>query len=339
MVVKSRVRTKTWLPPASPAGRARRLAGPTRPCNRAVRGLTRCVLRLVFSPNSTGYWALSKAQRRFVPLPHATLPVTTLAHAPSEHLLPGQHLIPSFAEVQGAHRVRFARTEADLEAVQRLRFAVFNLELGEGFEDSFATGRDEDEFDLQCQHLIVETADANEVIGTYRMQTLESASAGAGFYSQGEFELSTIPESMLASAVELGRACVAREHRSRRALFLLWRGLYEYVTFNAKTACFGCSSLTSQDPAEGMRLYDGLREQGRVHPTVRVEPHEHMRCRPSGSIAGPPVPVPTLFGIYLRHGAYVLGPPAIDREFGTIDYLTHLQVQRSHAETFGGRPR
>ena len=37
---------------------------------------------------------------------------------------------------------RFADSRADLEAIQRLRFEVFNLELEEGLEESFATGLD-----------------------------------------------------------------------------------------------------------------------------------------------------------------------------------------------------
>ena len=36
--------------------------------------------------------------------------------------------------------------------------------------------------------------------------------------------------------------------------------------------------------------------------------------------------IPTLFRIYLRHGAKVCGPPAIDRRFKTIDYLVIFDV-------------
>ena len=86
-------------------------------------------------------------------------------------------------------------------------------------------------------------------------------------------------------------------------------------------------------------VVEALRAQGRVHPTVRVEPLPENACVCAGSIAGPPVPVPTLFGIYLRHGGYILGPPALDREFGTIDYLTYITVDQSHLTTFGGRRR
>ena len=52
--------------------------------------------------------------------------------------------IPKGSIRVGRYVLRFARTASDLEAVQRLRFAVFNLELAEGLQSAYATGRDED---------------------------------------------------------------------------------------------------------------------------------------------------------------------------------------------------
>lgn len=265
---------------------------------------------------------------------------TSTASPQPERLLPGQPLIPALEEVQGPYRVRFARTETDLESVQRLRFRVFNLELGEGLQESFLTGRDEDAFDLQCQHLMVEHAASAECVGTYRLQVADSALEGIGFYSAGEFQLADLPDEVLHRSVELGRACVEREHRTKRVLFLLWRGLTEYVLHNGRDRFFGCSSLTSQDPAEGVRLYRQLEAMGSVHPEYRVEPQPEMACPVTEDAGrGPEVAIPTLFGIYLRHGAHVLGPPAIDRQFGTIDFLTYLEVRPDHLHTFGRRER
>ena len=41
-------------------------------------------------------------------------------------------------------------------AAYRLRFRVFNLEMGKGLNSSFRTGLDTDHFDLFCDHLLVE---------------------------------------------------------------------------------------------------------------------------------------------------------------------------------------
>ncbi|MGK0218289.1 MAG: putative hemolysin [Planctomycetota bacterium] len=251
----------------------------------------------------------------------------------SDRPLARPHLIPPIVRERGPHRLRFARTEADLDAVRRLRFQVFNLELGEGLDASYLSGKDEDQFDAQCQHLMVEHA-ADGVVGTYRLQVAETAMAGEGFYSASEYDFSALPNAMLMASVEAGRACVAKGHRDKPTLYLLWCGLIAYLKFHNKKAFFGCSSLTSQDPAEGLRFYDELEADGHVHPEYRVTPLPGFTCLAKDT-SGPKVEMPKLFGMYLRHGARVLGPPAIDREFGTIDYLIYVEATRRHFRLFG----
>ncbi len=223
--------------------------------------------------------------------------------------------------------MRFARTTRDLDAALRLRFEVFNLELGEGLAASWETGRDADPFDPICHHLLVE--DGERLVGTYRLQTAAMAAAHRGFYSAGEFDLSALPPEVTARSVELGRACVARGHRSTRVLFLLWKGLALYVAANRCRYLFGCSSLTSQDPDAGKALMDRLTAEGHLHPTIRVPPLPELACYPERYAARPgtPADLPTLFRTYLRHGAKVCGPPAIDREFRTIDYFVLFDVE------------
>ena len=136
--------------------------------------------------------------------------------------------IPDLHLEAGSFLVRFARTPEDLDQVLRLRYEIFNLELGEGLDESHATGRDEDELDARFHHLIIERRDSAMVVGTYRMQTAEMARAGGGFYADPEFDLSTLPAEVRDATVEIGRACVAKEHRNGRVLHLLWRGLASY---------------------------------------------------------------------------------------------------------------
>lgn len=258
--------------------------------------------------------------------------------------LPGARFTPDLDVVQGRYRLRFARTEADLEAVQTLRFEVFNLELGEGLDESYALGRDADRFDAQCQHLMVLEQTTGRTIGTYRLQVGESARAGAGFYSAGEFDLSHMPPEILLDSIELGRACIHLEHREKRVLFLLWQGLASYVLWNRKRFFFGCSSLTSQDVHEGLRTYYHLIERGQAREDFTLPPLPDFACELGGEpLRDGTVKIPPLFGIYLRYGAKICGPPAIDRQFKTIDFLTLLDVQDVDPKTFaayaGTRPR
>ena len=80
-----------------------------------------------------------------------------------------------------AYACRLATSAADIEAAQRLRFAVFNLELHEGLAQSFVTGRDADPFDAVCDHLLVSDQESGVVVGTYRLQTGRQAAARLGY--------------------------------------------------------------------------------------------------------------------------------------------------------------
>jgi putative hemolysin len=242
----------------------------------------------------------------------------------------------------GSYLVRFARTPEDLDRVLQLRYRIFNLELGEGLDRSHATGRDEDELDARFHHLMIQSRSSGEVVGTYRMQTPEMADRFGGWYSQDEFTVNDLPAPVRANAIEIGRACVTREHRNGRVLHLLWRGLAGYLAWNRKHYLFGCCSLTSQDPSLGATLHRYLESIGAVHPGFHVEPVSGAECRPGPEGEPPadpdlrvaPPKIPALFQSYLNLGAKVLGPPAIDRLFKTIDWLVILDVRQFDAAMF-----
>lgn len=230
---------------------------------------------------------------------------------------------------EGRYLLRFAQNAMDLDAVLKLRFEVFNLELGEGLESSFLTQRDRDEFDSQCHHLMVEDTEAGNVIGTYRIQTNEMAAAGNGFYSAGEFDLSHLPEDIILNSIELGRACIAPAHRHTSVLYLMWKGIAAYTLQTRKRYLFGCCSLTSQNAHEGWEVMNQLQLGGHVHRDWRVLPQLGFACDIEGD--GTPLveaKIPKLFRSYLRFGAKVCSPPTMDREFKTIDYFVIMDCHK-----------
>ena len=228
---------------------------------------------------------------------------------------------------QGAYRVRQAFDERDRRAAFRLRFSVFNVELKEGLESASETGLDIDEFDPVCDHLIVEHADTNQVVGTYRLQTGPMAKANLGYYGEREFSFQAY-EKMRGQLVELGRACIHREHRSTDVLYLLWRGIAQYALRCGARYLVGCSSLTSQDASHGLAVYEALREY-RVAPAFRTEPQAGFVLPAAPQNHASPH-VPKLLRTYLVIGAKICGPPAIDRDFKTIDFLTLLDLENLH---------
>lgn len=228
----------------------------------------------------------------------------------------------------GLYRVRLAASPGEVRAAQELRFEVFNRELEEGLPESWERGYDEDPFDATCDHLVVELTDGGGIVGTYRLQPTRTASDPPGLYTAGEFDLSEL-EALFPFAVETGRACIHRDHRNSRVLQLLWQGLGSYMLANDARYLFGCCSLTSQDPEQGKATWRYLSKKGHLHPTHRARPREGFRCFPvgAGSADGPVAHgVPPLFASYLRIGTKVIGEPAIDRQFKTIDFLAMLDL-------------
>lgn len=257
------------------------------------------------------------------------------------HALPASVVRPRIHAQVGRYRLRLAETREEREAACRLRFRVFNLELGEGLDSSYETGLDTDRFDLCCEHLLVEDTTginpSRRVVGTYRMQSGTTAARNFGYYSGQEFELAPY-EPLRAGILELGRASIDREHRTPEVLMLLWRGIAQYASQLGLRYLMGCSSLTSRNPAEGWQLYRQL-EPWRAAPEFETVPTPAYACptEPAGTGAQPSacgveaecdmVKVPRLLKTYLAIGARIAAPPAWDRAFGTIDFLTLLDLE------------
>jgi putative hemolysin len=241
------------------------------------------------------------------------------------------------------YTTRLAQTREEMRAAQRLRFQIFNLELNEGLESSIATGRDEDPFDEVCDHLIVEYLPTGSIVGTYRLQTGLNAAAHLGYYSEQEFEFGNF-ECIRREVIELGRACVHQQHRNMIVLGQLWKRIADYAKERGGRYLVGCSSLTSQDPAVGAFVYADLCRSHLAEPRWRTCPLATFDCS-LNQLSPEPVPVPKLLRAYLTLGAKICGPPALDRGFKTIDFLTMLDLEAMHplvrqrlfAEQSGGR--
>ncbi|MBD2345842.1 GNAT family N-acetyltransferase [Anabaena subtropica] len=224
--------------------------------------------------------------------------------------------------------LKLAETEEELASIFRLRFEVFNLELGLGFTTSSLNQMDQDEFDTVCHHLMLISKLTGKTVGTYRMQTYKMASQGLGFDAADIFELNTIPDSVLKVSVEIGRACIAKEYRSLQSLLLLWEGLANYLILNCSKYFFGCASLITQCSGEGACAYHYFEQHNLIHKNILVLPHSQFYidiphkcsdvCR---------VDIPNILQAYLNVGAKICSLPAIDREFKTIDFLTIANIQ------------
>ncbi len=226
------------------------------------------------------------------------------------------------------YMVCLAETEDAMRQAQSLRYQVFNLELGEGLDESHKNNLDVDKYDFQCDHLLVVERESEEVIGTYRMQTYQKAREHKGFYTADEFTLLELPEDLLNESVEVGRACIHKDHRNGRVLYLLWKGIAEYMKMTESRYLFGCCSITSTDPREGWIVMDYLKENGHQHESFKLSTNPKYRCPEAerDENAWKEVKLPQLFNLYLNLGAKILSEPALDKEFKTIDFLILVDI-------------
>lgn len=248
---------------------------------------------------------------------------TTLSPRATEHSQPG----PENLAADARYLVRLAETPFEVESALRLRFEVFKVELvGCGAND--ALGLEFDEYDGRCRHLVVIERSTGRTVGTYRLNSIETARSAGGFYSYSEFTIEDLPPEVLEHGIEIGRACVAPDHRNTKVLFLLWKGLANYLTRGEKRFFFGCCSIFSRDPLVGERAFRRLAEAGHFHPFLRVVPRRSAiyRGEPASVDAGK-VELPGLFEMYLRIGAKVCGPPTVDADFGTVDFFVVFDLE------------
>jgi putative hemolysin len=245
----------------------------------------------------------------------------------------GDGIPPGVVEA-GSYDLRYAWTRADLHAVQALRHRVFAEEFGHVTPTTGPEPRDDDARDPWFHHLMIVHRESGTVVGTYRLQTAVMAATRFGFYSATLFELGAIPAGVLQEAVEIGRAAVDAGHRSGRVLHLLWRGLARYLSWNSKRFLFGCCSISGLDEQQASATWRTIHARDALHEWLLVRPRpaaralaDDGRMRPVVDADSPQAPLPPLFEGYLALGARVCGAPALDREFGTTDYLVLLDVQ------------
>lgn len=225
----------------------------------------------------------------------------------------------------------WARHADEVEQAQRLRHRVFAEEMGARLQPppGTAPGLDVDRFDAHCEHLLVcapgEAGAPPQVVGTYRVLTPAGAARAGGLYTDTEFDLAPLA-AMRAQMVELGRSCIAPEHRQGAVIMLLWSSLFTFMQRNRLRWMIGCASVPMRDGghmAASLWRELSLRHLApapwQVNPRLPLPVHELVQdLKPEA---------PPLIKGYLRCGAKLLGAPAWDPDFGTADLPMMLDLE------------
>ncbi len=221
----------------------------------------------------------------------------------------------------GALTLKLSSTSEELEQALRLRYRVFNEEMGEGLPESALTGMDRDAYDDHCDHLLVKDGDL--VIGTYRLLP-GGRRPPEGFYSETEFDLSAMKLDP-AQTVELGRACIDPQHRKRGTLMGLFWGLHQYAKAVKGRYFIGCGSLPPMHDNDAEATFQALVHQGRVDESFGARPLD--KNTRSGRADEGEAQIPPLITLYLEFGAKILGRPAYDPIFKCYDLLVFFDME------------
>ncbi len=219
-----------------------------------------------------------------------------------------------------AIQVVWARHLDEVREAQRLRYAVFAGEMGARLNCPVAD-HDIDHFDDFCEHLIVRDADTAEVIGTYRVLTPTQACRAGGFYSDTEFDLSSL-SALRHNMVELGRSCVHPDHRHGGVILALWGALYEFMQRNQLDCLVGSASipLLHNGVISGhaaASIWRQVKQNYMAADEYSAQPHLPLPVEKLNDVVD--VDPPALIKGMLRMGARVMGPPAWDPDFNSAD--------------------
>jgi putative hemolysin len=226
----------------------------------------------------------------------------------------------------GKFSVRWASCEDDVREAQRLRYLVFAEEMGARLKSP--AGLDADVFDPFCDHLMVRSgtgghAGLGQLIGTYRVLPPMAARRAGRLYIDTEFDLAPL-SSLRRHAVELGRSCVHPDWRSGAVIMSLWTALLHYMLERQLDTMIGCASISLGDGGQAAAgLWNRLQHTHLVAPELRVQPRIEWKLSCSEPLLARSehepfsMQAPPLIKGYLRCGARLLGPPALDAAFNT----------------------
>lgn len=234
--------------------------------------------------------------------------------------------------------VRLARGPDDLRAAQRLRYKVFVEELGgDGPLVDHHARREQDAFDPFCDHLLLtDKSNQDRIVGVYRVLRDDQTANTGQFYSESEYDLSTLKASG-RKIMELGRSCLAKGYRGGAAMYHLWTGLAQYVEQHGVEILFGVASFHGTDTEKLKQPLSLLHHRHLAPEALRVralDTHfQRMDLLDEGELdrRSAMVQVPALIKAYLRLGGFVGEGAYIDHAFNTTDVCLVMDTNRLNA--------
>jgi putative hemolysin len=239
--------------------------------------------------------------------------------------------------VAGDFEVRLAKTAAEIDAAQALRYRIFYEEMGaHPLPEMARLKRDFDDYDTVCDHLLVLDRRRGEgpegIVGTYRLIRRPAAEKLGRFYSEAEYDIQPMIDYP-GEVLELGRSCIASDARNTATMQMLWRGIALYAYHYNIKFMFGCASMPGTDPSRHAEAMSYLHHHHLAPKEIRVralpERYVKMDILPAGSYEPRKalMRVPPLIKGYLRLGGFVGDGAVIDEQFHSTDVFIIVKTE------------
>jgi L-ornithine Nalpha-acyltransferase len=242
----------------------------------------------------------------------------------------GRHAVSGDLLVRGRYRTRRAQGAADLRRAQCLRYLAFVA--NRPGASALAEGLDEDSFDVDCDHVLVEDITNGDLVGCFRLLWLRDGSEIGQSYSAQFYALHALagfPGKML----EMGRFCLHPDHRDPDIVRIAWATMTRLVDGEGIAMLFGCSSFDGTDAAPyadalallaARHLAPPCWRPGAKAPSVVPFARDLADHRPDARLAQ--LRMPPLLRSYLLLGGWVSDHAVIDPLLNTLHVFTGLEI-------------
>ncbi len=232
---------------------------------------------------------------------------------------------------KGRYTVRLAASGDDVRRAQTLRHLAFIGDTGAAPRE---TALDADQYDVKCDHVLIEEARTGDLVCCFRLLPFESGAEIDTSYSAQFYDLAalrTFPDRV----VEMGRFCVHPDHRKGEVLRTAWGAMTRYVDARQIKLLIGCSSFHGVDADTYSDVFALLKDH-HLAPTHWLprpkaanifEFARKLSLRRADKIKGMRLMPPLLRG-YLSMGGWVSDHAVIDHDMNTLHVFTGLEINR-----------
>lgn len=247
------------------------------------------------------------------------------------------------ALTRGNYLARVTEAGADVLRAQDLRWRAFRTARHPGA----GAGRDADDFDHLCRHLLVEERQTRRLVAAARLMPLASGREIGRSYSARHYDLSGLA-SWPGRMVEMGRFCLDPACHDPDVIRIAWGAVTRLVDAEGAGMLFGCSSFPGTDAAPYREAFSllGARHPApeRWQPKVKAprvvrfggevgsgigRESDCGRGQPAGDAGRAAMrALPPLLKSYLAMGGWIGDHAVVDDDLGTLHVFTAVEVAR-----------